>query len=90
MPCETLFGEEQMFVWEQLQLKNINTQKKYTKTDLAGGIPANAYTKLYRSMTSRFDICTNRCMKNQGNCCFGSEILRVVHRFPYNFVFIKA
>jgi hypothetical protein len=26
MSFEAVFGAEQMFVWEQLQLKNINTQ----------------------------------------------------------------
>jgi hypothetical protein len=34
---EPVFREEQMFVWEQLQIKNIKTQKKLLKTDLADG-----------------------------------------------------
>jgi hypothetical protein len=38
MSFEPVFGDEQMFEWEHLQLKNINTQKFEKKIDLAGGI----------------------------------------------------
>jgi hypothetical protein len=62
MPFQPSFEEEQMFAWEQLQLKDINTQKFETMT-----AAETLHTNGLKSMMSQLGIRTIRCMENQPN-----------------------